>query len=40
MVMTLCKECHKEFHQIYGKGDNTKKQFEEWINKNQFNYKI
>jgi hypothetical protein len=38
--VTLCKECHKEFHQIYGKGDNTKKQFEEWINKNQFNYKI
>lgn len=30
--ITLCEECHKEFHSIYGYGDNTKEQFEEWIN--------
>lgn len=29
--ITLCKSCHKNFHSIYGKGDNTKEQFEEWI---------
>lgn len=28
---TLCKTCHKNFHSIYGYGDNTKKQYEEWI---------
>ena len=29
--ITLCKACHKNFHSIYGFGDNTKEQFEEWI---------
>lgn len=29
--ITLCEICHKNFHAIYGKGDNTKEQFEEWI---------
>lgn len=29
--ITLCENCHKNFHSIYGKGNNTKEQFEEWI---------
>lgn len=29
--ITLCESCHKNFHLIYGYGDNTKQQFEEWI---------
>lgn len=27
--ITLCEICHKNFHMIYGKGRNTKEQFEE-----------
>ena len=30
-AITLCKNCHKNFHAMYGSGDNTKEQFEEWI---------
>lgn len=26
----LCQDCHNEFHEIYGKGKNTKNQFEEF----------
>jgi hypothetical protein len=29
--ITLCEVCHKEFHLIYGKGDNTKEQYIEFI---------
>lgn len=29
--ITLCKECHYDFHNIYGYGDNTKEQFEEHV---------
>lgn len=28
--ITLCEDCHKEFHHFYGYGDNTKEQFEEF----------
>lgn len=28
----LCKNCHKNFHKIYGNGNNTRKQFNEWSN--------
>ena len=31
--ITLCKDCHKNFHNNYGLGGNTKEQFEEWIGK-------
>ena len=30
-AVTLCKNCHKNFHLIYGRGNNTKEQFEEWF---------
>ena len=29
--ITLCEDCHINFHSIYGQGDNTKEQFEEWV---------
>lgn len=32
-AITLCHNCHCNFHNMYGKGNNTKKQFLEWINK-------
>ena len=28
--VTLCYKCHRNFHGIYGNGNNTKEQFEEW----------
>jgi 5-methylcytosine-specific restriction endonuclease McrA len=28
---TLCRECHKLFHKIYGHGYNTKEQFEDFL---------
>lgn len=28
--ITLCEQCHKEFHNIYGRGNNTKEQFMEF----------
>ncbi|MDU3409970.1 HNH endonuclease [Clostridium sp.] len=30
--VTLCQDCHKEFHTIYGYGYNTKEQYIEWTN--------
>lgn len=29
--ITLCSNCHGNFHSIYGQGNNTKEQFEEWM---------
>jgi hypothetical protein len=29
----LCEICHDEFHVKYGKGNNTKEQFDEWLRK-------
>lgn len=29
----LCSTCHSNFHSIYGRGYNTKEQYEEWIGK-------
>lgn len=31
--ITLCHNCHNNFHSIYGRGYNTKEQFEEWFGK-------
>ena len=31
-AVTLCEDCHKDFHKMYGKGYNTREQFEEWMN--------
>lgn len=31
--VTLCSYCHNKFHEIYGKKNNTKEQFEEYKNK-------
>jgi len=29
--VTLCNECHREFHKIYGQRNNTKEQFNQFI---------
>lgn len=29
--LTLCENCHKDFHKRYGYGNNTKKQFNNWM---------
>lgn len=31
--IALCDKCHSNFHTLYGKGNNTKEQYEEWIGK-------
>lgn len=31
--ITLCQNCHGSFHSIYGYGNNTKEQFEQWTGK-------
>lgn len=31
--MTLCEKCHKEFHSIYGYGNNTRNQMKDFLNK-------
>lgn len=32
-AITLCENCHNNFHYKYGKGNNTKSQFDEWYGK-------
>jgi 5-methylcytosine-specific restriction endonuclease McrA len=34
--ITLCKNCHKNFHNKYGNGNNTKEQFLEWMNISEY----
>lgn len=34
-AITLCKNCHKNFHSIYGYKNNTKEQFLQWMNKKE-----
>lgn len=29
--ITLCSECHNKYHSMYGKGNNTKEEFIEWL---------
>jgi len=29
--ITLCEECHNDFHDTYGRGYNTREQFDEWL---------
>lgn len=33
--ITLCEDCHRDFHKVYGKGNNTKEQFDEYANPNR-----
>ena len=35
--ITLCKKHHCDFHHQYGRGNNTRKQLEEWINNREIN---
>lgn len=28
----LCANCHTEFHDKYGRGDNTQHQYDDWLN--------
>ena len=38
--VTLCPSCHRKFHHIYGYGNNTKKQFEEFIKNSHANTEV
>lgn len=33
--VTLCSDCHDDFHSKYGKKNNTKRQFEKWVKLNE-----
>lgn len=33
--ITLCESCHKDFHKLYGRGNNTLEQFNEYANPNR-----
>lgn len=37
---TLCETCHNDFHNIYGSGDNTKEQYDEFIKDKQKELKV
>ena len=30
--ITFCKSCHKQFHKIYGQGNNNRQQLENYLN--------
>ena len=30
--ITLCEHCHSDFHHLFGSGNNTREQYEGWIN--------
>lgn len=34
--VTLCKDCHRKFHKLYGWGKNTKRQFAEWMSNTNY----
>lgn len=29
--VTLCEDCHKDFHKVYGYGNNNRKQYNQWL---------
>lgn len=33
--ITLCEKCHIEYHSVYGRGNNTKEEFEEYVRSKQ-----
>ena len=37
--ISLCDNCHNNFHSIYGRGNNTKEQFLEWLGITELNLK-
>lgn len=38
--ITLCEDCHNDFHHKYGRGNNTKEQFNEYANQNRRLYEV
>jgi endogenous inhibitor of DNA gyrase (YacG/DUF329 family) len=38
--ITMCEYCHKNFHHIYGRGNNTRDQYNEFLMTNNFEFEI